>query len=238
MYDTLIKRPLTKSRNRCERCYRHMLGDINVFFNIDLKRSSDSFGIQMPSGSEFQTTGPETRKPLGPKRRVLVWGTVRSPRIADRRWALAPTSRTGLQVQLGYVEPRPGRSMLTKTAILTSIRWRMGSQWSWSLSTGVIWLNSLWFKISLAAASRTDCSLLTTMFVAPWKYCCSNRHDLIWENIPMFSRYPLRVIVGCISAVSTAWLDRLDRNSFEWCCLHAGPFPVHYQMSRRESWRR
>ena len=38
----------------------------------------------MSSFSEFQTTGPETRKLLGPKRRVLVRGTVRSPRIADR----------------------------------------------------------------------------------------------------------------------------------------------------------
>ena len=33
----------------------------------------------MSSGSEFQTTGPKTRKLLGPKRRVLVRGTVRSP---------------------------------------------------------------------------------------------------------------------------------------------------------------
>ena len=37
----------------------------------------------MSSGSEFQTTGPETRKLLGPKRRVLVRGTVRSPRTAE-----------------------------------------------------------------------------------------------------------------------------------------------------------
>ena len=69
---------------------------------MDLKRSSDSSGARMSSGSEFQTTGPETRKLLGPKRRVLVRGTVRSPRIPDRRWALAPTSRTGLQVRLRY----------------------------------------------------------------------------------------------------------------------------------------
>ena len=64
-------------------------------FNIDLKRSSDSSGIRMFSGSEFQTTGLETRKLLGPKQRVLVRDTDRSPRRADRRRALAPTSRTG-----------------------------------------------------------------------------------------------------------------------------------------------
>ena len=37
-------------------------------------------------------------------------GPVRSPRRADRRWALAPTSRTGLHVQLRYVGPRPWRA--------------------------------------------------------------------------------------------------------------------------------
>ena len=31
MYHTIITRPLTKSQKRCERCYRHMLGEINVF---------------------------------------------------------------------------------------------------------------------------------------------------------------------------------------------------------------
>ena len=70
--------------------------------NIYLKHSSDS---QLFSSSEFQTTDPETRKLLCSKRRVLVRGTVRSPQIADCRRALAPTSRSGLQVRLRYVGP-------------------------------------------------------------------------------------------------------------------------------------
>ena len=57
------------------------------------------------------------------------------------------------------------------------------------------------------------------------KYCCNSRHDLISENGPMFSQHPWRVIVGWISAVSS------DRNSFEWCCLSAGPFPVNCRKS-------
>ena len=64
------------------------------------------------------------------------------------------------------------------------------------------------------------------------RYFCNNRPDLIWWNGPMFSRHPWRVIVRRISAVSTG------RKSFEWCCWHAGSFPVHCQMSRRDSWRR
>ena len=58
----------------------------------------------MSSGSEFQTTGPETRKLLGPKRRVLVRGTVRSPYsrpqmssgvdLPDRMAGAAEASRT------------------------------------------------------------------------------------------------------------------------------------------------
>ena len=80
----------------------------------------------MSSGNEFYTTGPETRKILGPKRRVLVWGTVRSPlTTADRRRVLALTSQTGIQVQLRYVEPRPWRMLWMMTAILKLIRWRM-----------------------------------------------------------------------------------------------------------------
>ena len=62
--------------------------------------------------------------------------------------------------------------------------------------------------------------------------CCSSRHDMICENGPVFFRHPWIVIVGWISAVSA------DRNSFEWCCLHAGLFPVHCRMSRRDSLRR
>ena len=53
----------------------------------------------MSSGSEFQTTSPVTRKLLGPRRWVLIRGTVWSPRTADRRSALALTTQTGLQVQ-------------------------------------------------------------------------------------------------------------------------------------------
>ena len=85
-------------------------------FNLDQKRSSDSCGFRMSSGSEFQTTGPETRKLLGPKLRVLARGTVRSPRIADRRWALAPTARTGMQVRvrLRYDGPRSWRALWAK----------------------------------------------------------------------------------------------------------------------------
>ena len=86
------------------------LREIN-FFNADLKRSSDSSGDGMSSGREFQTTGPETRKLLGPKRRVLLRGTIRSPRRADRRWALAPTSRTELQLQLRYIGPWSWRAL-------------------------------------------------------------------------------------------------------------------------------
>ena len=48
----------------------------------------------------------------------------------------------------------------------------------------------------------------------------------------MFSRHPWKVIVGWISAVST------DKNSCGWCCWHAGQFPVHCRMSRRDSWRK
>ena len=77
MYDILINRPLTKSQKRCECCCAYAWRNKCVF-NIDLKRSGDSSGIQMSLGSEFQTTGPETRKLLGPKQRVLVRGTVRS----------------------------------------------------------------------------------------------------------------------------------------------------------------
>ena len=48
----------------------------------------------------------------------------------------------------------------------------------------------------------------------------------------MFSRHPWKMIAGWISAVST------NRNSSEWCRWHAGPFPVHCRMSRRDSWRK
>ena len=44
-------------------------------------------------GQEFHAAGPETRKLLGPKQRVLVRGVVRCPRATERRWALAPISR-------------------------------------------------------------------------------------------------------------------------------------------------
>ena len=54
----------------------------------------------MSTGSEFQTTGPETRKLLGPKRRVLVRGTVSRPQmspgadIPDRIAGAAEVCRT------------------------------------------------------------------------------------------------------------------------------------------------
>ena len=186
----------------------------------------------MSSGSEFQTTGPETRKLLGPKPRVLVRGTVRSPRTAERRWALASTSRTGLQVRLRYVGPRPWTALRTKTAILNSIRWWMGSQWSSSLNTGVMWSSFHLFDINLAAALRTDWIASQQCLWHRKKCCCNSRHDLIWESGPVFLQHPWKVIFGWISAVSAG------RNSFEWCCLHAGPFPVPCRMSRRDTWRR
>ena len=61
----------------------------------------------MSSGREFYTTGPETRKLLGPKRRVLLRGVVKCLHAAERRWALAPISEMGMQDRLRYVGPRP-----------------------------------------------------------------------------------------------------------------------------------
>ena len=61
MYDTLIKRSLTKSDQVTKALCALLYAWRNkCVFNIDLKRSSDSSGIRMSSGSEFQTTGPET----------------------------------------------------------------------------------------------------------------------------------------------------------------------------------
>ena len=61
----------------------------------------------MSSRREFHTAGPETRKLLDQKRRVLVRGVVRCPRAAERRWALVPISEMGMQDRLRYVGPRP-----------------------------------------------------------------------------------------------------------------------------------
>ena len=72
----------------------------------------------MSSGREFHTTGPETRKLLGPKRRVLVRGVVRCLRAAERRLALAPISEMGMQDRLRYVGPRPWSEFRTNVAIL------------------------------------------------------------------------------------------------------------------------
>ena len=60
----------------------------------------------MSSGSEFQTTGPETRKLLGLKRRVLVRGTVRSQMssgvdLPDRIAGAAEVSRTSTKTTYG-----------------------------------------------------------------------------------------------------------------------------------------
>ena len=76
-------------------------------FHPVLKSSSDSSGFAMSSGREFHTAGPETRKLLGPKRRVLVRGVVRCPSVAERRWARAPITKMGMQDRLRYVGPRP-----------------------------------------------------------------------------------------------------------------------------------
>ena len=61
----------------------------------------------MSSGRDFHTAGPETRKLLDPKRRVLVRGVVRCPRAAEQRWARASISEMGMQDRLRYVGPRP-----------------------------------------------------------------------------------------------------------------------------------
>ena len=61
----------------------------------------------MSSGREFHTAGPDTRKLLGPKRRVLVRGVARCPRAAERRWARAPITEMGMQDRLRYIGPRP-----------------------------------------------------------------------------------------------------------------------------------
>ena len=66
MYDTLIKRSLTKSQKRCERCRAYAWRNEYVF-NIDLKRSSDSSGIRMSSGSEFQNDRSRDTEASGPK---------------------------------------------------------------------------------------------------------------------------------------------------------------------------
>jgi hypothetical protein len=50
-----------------------------------LKCSNVSSGFAMSLGREFHTAGPETRKLLGPKRCVLVWGVMRYPRATERR---------------------------------------------------------------------------------------------------------------------------------------------------------
>ena len=106
----------------------------------------------MSSNREFHTAGLETRKLLEPNRRVLVRGVVRCPYAAERRWALALISEIEMQDRLRYVGPRPWFEFRTKVAILKMMRWWMGSQWSWSLSTGVMWSNFLVFVISLATA--------------------------------------------------------------------------------------
>ena len=82
----------------------------------------------MSSGREFHTAGPDTRKLLGPKRRVLIRGVARCPRAAERRWARAPITEMGMQDRLRYIGPRPWSEFRTKVAILKMMRWRMGSQ--------------------------------------------------------------------------------------------------------------
>ena len=131
-----------------------------LLLNPVLKCSSDSSGFAMSSGREFHTAGPETWKLLGPKRRVLVRGVVRCPRAAERRLTRAPITKMGMQDWLRYVGPRPWSEFRTKVAILKVMCWRMGSQWSLSLSTGVMWSNFL-------VLVRTDCNLRRTAFVAP-----------------------------------------------------------------------
>ena len=83
MYDTFVKRPLTKSHRCCERCWAHARQNRWVF-NPVLKCSYVSSGFVMSSGSKFHTAGPETRKLLGPKRRVLVRAVVRCPRASEQ----------------------------------------------------------------------------------------------------------------------------------------------------------
>ena len=82
----------------------------------------------MSSGREFHTAGPDTRKLLGPKRRVLVRGVVRCPRAADKSWARTPITEMRMQDRLRYVGPGPWNEFRTKVAILKMMRWRMGSQ--------------------------------------------------------------------------------------------------------------
>ena len=174
----------------------------------------------MSSGSEFQTTGPE--------RWVLVRGTVWSPRWADLKWALVPTSRTGLQVQLGMSNLDHGGCCRRRPRSWSRYAdgWEANgadpsAQWydQTSFCSRSAWLPH-WEQIAVFARQclwhREKC-------------CCNNRRDLIWENGQMISRHPWWVIVEWISAFST------DRNS---CCWHAGLFPVHRQMSRQDSWRK
>ena len=186
----------------------------------------------MSSGRELHMTGPETRKLLAPKRRVLVRGVVRCLRAAERRWALASISEMGMQDWLRDVGPRPWNEFRTKVAILKMMRWWIGSQWRWSLSTGGMWSNFPVLVISLAPGWEQIAIFVGQLSWLRRICCCSSPRDLIQGNGPMSSRLAQWVIVWWIAAVSAG------RSSFLLCCWHAGPFPVLDRKSLPDSLQR
>ena len=180
----------------------------------------------MSSGSEFQTTGPETTETPRPEATGL--GS-RHSQVALYSW---PQMSSGIDL--------PDRCSWGKSGLDHGRR--CGQRpWSWIRSAGEWEASGVGPSTQEWYGQTSSCS--RSAWQPHWgqievdsqqclwhrkRCCCSNRHNLIWENGPVFLRHPWRVIVGWISAV---WADR---NSFEWCYLHAGPC----RMSRRDSWRR
>ena len=167
MYDTFIKRPLTKSLGAVSAA-RHMPDEIDEF-------SIQSWNVPMTvldlrclrAGSSTQ---PVRRHGSFLARSDVSWFEVWwGVPVPQNEGGLAPRfPKWGCRIDSTEIcRPRPWSEFRTKVEILKMMRWRMGSQWSWSLSTGLMWSNFLVFVISLAAALRTDCNLRRTAFVAP-----------------------------------------------------------------------
>ena len=91
-------------------------------------------------GSSFQVVGAETRKLRGPNPAVLVRGTIKSRRSAERSRARAATVSTGAHTSRKYAGDWPRiQSKVISDAILYLMCWCTGSQWSVSRRAGVMW---------------------------------------------------------------------------------------------------
>jgi len=125
-------------------------------------------GERRCSGKEFHVLGAATRK-LHLPNSVLVDGTDRSPRCAERSLTLPPTSVSGVQMPQKYEGQVSRTQSKASTATLNSIRCWIGSQWSVSHRTGVRWSYLPSPPTSRAATFITVCSCCIVVFAAPYK---------------------------------------------------------------------